>query len=569
MTRLNKYSYFYILPWLFLSLAFRFLIPPNPKYGLVHDDELMVNLASQIINGNWLGSYETLGHLTLAKPPGYAIFLAATNPLPWAPTVSAHILLILGIFLIARELLILGVPLKGVALWTAFAAFTPAWFWDETSRIYRESLLLGLTSTVLGLSLLSSRLIRSACIDLNRRNLTKLSTALFLNGIFIGFFYITKPSWHAVLFVAIGVSSSYLFMAKQLDRKLRVIGIAFVLVCTITPALIAGKYIGQKNFETYGVRAIDSFGNGQFPRALNSIYSIEDTEDRKYVDVNAKMRAAMYSISDTASLLEPYLEGNPGEIWKGQPCQTKLNICDESGPWFAWELRDAVQSAGLGNSAIEFEETFRKIADDIDQACESQQIKCEQKGIAPGLDSIDSLGKRDLLDAISLSFVISANGEAGNSPREFSSVLTDERYKLWNETVKGLPENIELSSYEPNNPILGDTRKLASHPYTNMWLILLLVATFGVAVKIKSTPLGELANNLRWIAVFSAIGYAMYAGQIALLEASSGMYMTQGGSLYLIPAIYLQMIWLTFGILRLSIWWKVTYTRNGSQIVDY
>lgn len=566
MTRLKKYAY--ILPFLFLSLVFRFLIPPSPKYGSVHDDELLVILASQIMNGNWLGNYEALGHLTLAKPPGYAVFLAVTNPLPWPPTVSAHMLLLLGILLISRELLILGVPVKGVALWTVFAAFTPAWFWDQTSRIYRESLLLGLISTVLGLSLLSSRLIRSTCINLTRLNLAKASAALFLTGSFVGFFYITKPSWHAVLFVAIGVSSTYLFIATSLDRNLRVSGIVFVMIATIAPTLITSKYVGQKNFETYGVRAIDTFGNGQFPRALNSIYGIEDTEDRKYVDVNAKMRDQMYSVSETAALLEPYLEGNPGEGWKVQPCQTTLDFCDESGPWFAWELRDAAQGAGLGRSAIEFEDTFRKIADDIDQACDNGQIKCENKGIAPGLDSIDSLGKLDLLDAMSLSFIISADGEAGNFPREFSNVLTDERYKLWNDMVKGLPENVELSSYEPNNRFLGDTRRLASAPYSNLWLILLLAATFGVLVKIKSVPLGELAGNFRWLAVVSAIGYGIYAGQIALLEASSGMYMTQGGILYLIPAIYLQMTWLTFGILRLSIWWKLTYPGKESQIVD-
>jgi hypothetical protein len=561
MLRLKNLAY--VIPFLFISLGLRFAIPPSPGYGATHDDELMVNLANQIMNGNWLGTYGTLGHLTLSKPPGYSIFLATTNFLPWPPTVTAHILLLLGIFLIARELLIMGLSQRGVALWTAFAALTPAWFWDQTSRIYRESLLLALVALVVGLSLMSNRLIRDTSTNLNPAAIAKASAAVLINGGVICFFYLTKPSWHAVFLVAVGISSIFLFIGKSLGLKLRILGVSSVLLCLLLPVFVGIKLVEQKNFENYGVKVIDSFGNGQFPRALNLIYSIEDTEDRKYVDVTAKMREKMYAVSDTALLLSPFLEANPGEGWRSQPCNTNLKICDESGPWFAWDLRDAVQNAGLGKDASEFEQTFKKIADDIESACEEKKITCERKGIAPGLDSLDSLGRRDFIDAISLSFIISANGEAGNFPRGFSTVLNEDREKVWNETVKGLPANEELSSYEPNNAVLGDTRKLISMPYTNLWLILLIAGTIGIFIRIKSKNMWELATNLRWVSLFSALGYGVYASQIALLEASSAMYMTYGGNLYIIPAIFLQMIWVSFGVLRLTVWWKENYAAGA------
>jgi hypothetical protein len=560
MLRLKNLAY--VIPMLLISLGLRFAIPPSPGYGATHDDELMVNLAHQIMNGNWLGRYDTLGHLTLSKPPGYPIFLATTNFFPWPPTVTAHILLLLGIFLIARELLIMGVSQKGVALWTAFAALTPAWFWDQTSRIYRESLLLALVSLVVALSLLSSRLIRDASTNLNPAAIAKASTAVLINGGVISFFYLTKPSWHAVLLVAAGISSVFLFIGKSLSFKLRTLGVSSVLVFLLLPVFVGIKLVEQKNFENYGVKAIDSFGNGQFPRALNLIYSIEDTEDRKYVDVTAKMREKIYSVSNTAALLSPFLEANPGEGWRSQPCQSALKFCDESGPWFAWDLRDAVQNSGLGSNAYEFEQTFKQVADDIERACKAKEITCERKGIAPGLDSIDSLGRRDFIDAISLSFIISANGEIGNFPRSFATALTEDRAKVWNETVKGLPANEELNSYEPNNSVLGDTRKLLSMPFTSLWLILLMAGTVGIFIRIRSTKKRELAANLRWISLFSALGYGIYASQIALLEASSAMFMSYGGSLYLIPAIFLQMIWLSFGVLRLAVWWKESHAAD-------
>ena len=63
--------------WISLvSLVLRIISAPSVIPQSPHDDLLQVRLALRISRGEWLGSYENLGHLTMVKPPGYPIFLA-------------------------------------------------------------------------------------------------------------------------------------------------------------------------------------------------------------------------------------------------------------------------------------------------------------------------------------------------------------------------------------------------------------------------------------------------------------------------------------------------------------
>ena len=63
---------------LFALIAARVLLvydPPLSARWLPHDDLLFVQHAAHIAAGNWLGPYD---ELTLVRPPGYPLFIAAT-----------------------------------------------------------------------------------------------------------------------------------------------------------------------------------------------------------------------------------------------------------------------------------------------------------------------------------------------------------------------------------------------------------------------------------------------------------------------------------------------------------
>jgi hypothetical protein len=239
----------------------------------------------------------------------------------------------------------------------------------------------------------------------------------------------------------------------------------------------------------------------------------------------------------------------------GESC-THLKICDESTAWFPWDLRDAAQNASETSSASEFEETFRSIADDIAVACASNPIKCEAKGLAPGVDSLDSISKRDFLEALSSSFLILTDMDSGNQDRGDQSNVDIELKKLWDSTVNGLGSERAAETYEPNNRVLGDTRILLSRPYELFWLSLLIASFVGLLLSRKGYSKDHLSSTLRILGLTSFLSYGMFASQLALLESSSGLFM-KGGAMYLLPAVNFQIIWIVTGLWRLGIHLRV------------
>ncbi len=555
----------YVALVLIFSLGFRALIPPSPGYGATHDDELMVNLAHQLLLGNWLGSYESLGHLTLSKPPGYPFFLAISHIFPWAPTITTHLILLIGILVIAREFRLLGISRPLTLLFVVFSAFAPYWYWDQMSRIYRDGFLAALTFLIIGFALAGRRLILQISNKHQTQDWTKLGVLFLSMGTTIGWYFITKPSWHAILFFVLITTGLSVWQISGISYKRKLVLFSTFIAFLITPTLVATNYIENKNFDAYGVREIDTFAHGEFPRAMKLIYGIEDKQDRKYVDVNFDMRKELYEISPTARNLQPYLELPDGTGWRGQPCATDLKICDESVAWFPWDIRDAVQAVSLSGSAREFEEIFRLISVDIENACIQNKINCEARGIAPGLDSIDSISKRDFIEAISFSFLILEKMDSGNFTRGDNSGVDAARIQLWEDSVNGLPSIKAPETYEPNNAVMGDTRRLLSIPYEFGWILLLLISFFGLIVKIGSGCHVKESLTLRVIGIASVLSFGMLSSQLSLLEATSGMYMKFGGDLYLLPAAPFQIMWISAGILRLITWGQQELGRTDAK----
>jgi hypothetical protein len=81
----------------------------------------------------------------------------------------------------------------------------------------------------------------------------------------------------------------------------------------------------------------------------------------------------------------------------------------------------------------------------------------------------------------------------------------------------------------------------------------MVLGAIGVLVQVRSREPDDVAITLRWLAIISLMSFGVLSSQLALLDASSGMYMT-GGSTYLLPAFPFQILFVAAGIWRLSIW---------------
>jgi hypothetical protein len=295
------------------------------------------------------------------------------------------------------------------------------------------------------------------------------------------------------------------------------------------------------------VRLLDNFSSGNFPKALNLLYGIEDTENRQYVDLTLKMRNQAYEVSPTFAKLRPFLELPENKFWKQFPClDSALSICDESANWFPWELREAIDKSGLAPSPKLFEELNGGIYEELATACFTKRIVCQSPGLAPSLDSLDSIPRYSIVDAMSLGFSNLLSTNLGQTDRTNGAKIEVDANvsQTWNQTIKGLPTNTARLRYESNDAILGDTRYLLSKLYSSIFVPLVLLAIFGVIKNLRRRAnLGMLA-----LSVASWVSVTVLVLQLSLLEASSGTYMRLGAENYLLPSIPFLLVFIGVGV---------------------
>jgi len=535
-----------------LSIFLRYLVSPVPIYGSIHDDELMVRLASNIIQGKWLGTYSDVGHLTLSKPAGYPLFLALTHFLPWAPTVTVHLILVSGIILVARELRVLKISRSFVLVFIVFSSFHPQWFGSSMSRIYRDGFLSSLIFLGMGLSLCLGRLVvvRQEHAESSLKKLIELLAVTFLNGLTLSWIIATKPGWYPIAIVMLLFTFRNLLQWRSLGWKFWRTRFVLVSLIGLLGAFSISGYVILENKSHYGVSRLDSFASGSFPELLSKWSSVKSDDGRKYLLVDASQRKRVYAISPTALKLKPYLETAEGQDWRAIACASPLKICDESSAWFNWDLRDAVREAGLDKNAILFEATLSQISKDIARACSSKKLKCNGGGLAPGVLSVSDISPREIVDAYATAFDWVLYPDIGPAMRGGVPTVGTDIIKMWDSTIKGLPSRSTLNTYRPEITALGNSVALIQRIYNSLLPIFLLLAFFGLFYNSRAPEMGK---NLRIISLISLLGLFLFIGQLALLETSSGLYISSGKTIYLLPAFPFVLVFIGVSLPRLGL----------------
>ena len=544
-----------------VSLVLRHLVLPSPLYGTVHDDELMVRLGASILRGNWLGNYGS--HMLLSKPAGYPLFLAWNHFLPWAPTMTVHIILLVGVLLIARELRSMNLSRGLVLLFVALSALHPQWFGASMSRIYRDGLLTALTFLCLGLSLWLGRIIPLwlASKRFRSRVILEVAVVSLMTGLTLSWSIATKPAWYPLVFVIFGFSVHRIFPISWPKWRIWLPRIAVVAIATVVGSTSIVGYIMMKNQRHYGVRQLDSFSAGSFPDALNKWTSVQSDDTRKYLLIDASQRKRVYAISPTAKKLEPYLEIGDGNGWRAAPCNSPLKICDESAAWIAWDLRDAMHSAGLDTSAKQFEASFAQISRDITSACHAKKLQCSNRGIAPGVVALTDISLRELVDAYATAADWLVFNDIGYTTR--GGVAPEgSNTKVWDQIAKGLPDRTVLNPYRPEVSSIGNTITLLQRLYGIIWPLLFLIA---IARFVTSLFSKARTRGIQLISLIAILGLILFIGQLALLEASSGMYLSSGKTLYMLPAFPFILLVV---VIELSIATKILSNKVRLLVVD-
>jgi hypothetical protein len=372
-----------------------FIIPSSPK-----DDLLGVRLASSIFQGDWLGSWT---QDTLAKPPGYSIFLATCHWFDVNPVLLMYSIYltvsIVGIKFLGDSYLRSQTSKRYFKLFGSFfLIFNPLVFSNDFSRIYRtalETLLIFiailLLSVILSRFSLASRLIKKAQVFRIERNL-EVWLLLFGFGLVMGYAKITRveSDWFffaGVLFMCLMFLLSFW---KRQKTTFLIRNLFVVVTVSVFSFLIPVVLVSAVNQNTYGKFQIENYFTGNFSLALNLWAGVESgTEKLNGVTINTRQRSLVYAISPTAKSLEMYLEQPANTGYRLYNCQA-TGICEESGSWFPWEIRDAAIKTGVIQNEMDFQDFFGKIAKDIDMGCRSGKIKCSRPGYAPATNDLKS-----------------------------------------------------------------------------------------------------------------------------------------------------------------------------------
>ncbi|MFM1852122.1 MAG: hypothetical protein RIS54_1806 [Verrucomicrobiota bacterium] len=341
-----------------------------------HDDRLFAILAGHILNGEWLGSYD---QFTLAKGPMYSLFIAGMFwlglPLLLAQQVfyagaCAAVTAALGPW-VRSGAVRLGI--YSLLLWNPMSYDA-----GNLTRLMRQSIYTPLAMlTVAGLLWLYHR----------RETGGKRTIAPAVGaGLALGGFWLTREEsvW---LLPAVALLWLGLALGATTGLWPRVRQLLLPAGLFLGAFLVPVGIISSLNQSHYGWFGTVEFRATEFKDAYGALSRIAVGPTMHQVPVTRQMRETVYTVSPTFARLRPWLEGPVGDHWSEKDlfAATDRQI---RGGWFMWALRDAAHEAGVANDAGGTLAFFRRIADEVNAACDTGRVpaRAPRSGFLPPLD---------------------------------------------------------------------------------------------------------------------------------------------------------------------------------------
>lgn len=341
----------------------------SAREAAVHDDRLFLNLAQFILDGKWLGPYD---QFTLIKGPFYSLWIAFSFIAGIPLLLSQHLLYIAAclVFCFAIHPL-LSKPIYFLGLF-GILVFNPMTYTDETmTRVIRDGIYPALTLLVF--SCAAAILVRQG-----RESKIPWSWPAGL-GIFMAAFWLTREEgiWLIPALVIMVIFSIY--SSWKSTPKPRYWHKPFTMWgASIAIFIVFVSLVSLLNFKLYGVYAKTEFDAKPFKSAYGALARVKPDQTLTKVPVSQQTRVQIYKVSPTFSELEPFLEGELGQLWAELGEKDETNQEEILGGWFMWALRDAVSAAGYYSSGKFPAEYYNRLNREIDQACTEQKLDCFQ-----------------------------------------------------------------------------------------------------------------------------------------------------------------------------------------------
>lgn len=343
--------------------------PVRAMYPLPHDDELYVNLADYLIQGQWLGPYD---QMTLAKGPmlpiliALAYFLGVPFVLAWQALYS--------IACIACACAIDATTgRRRFAAWAGVALLANPMSYDgsEMTQMLRQNVF-----TPFALLLLAATL---ALAWSRRPGRLYLALWSICWGVSAAGYYLTREEtiWLvpsiAILLAGLGGGRG-----TRRARALAFGGGLLLAACVIAA-------VAWMNLRHYGWFTTTELRAREFRRAYAAVTAVSAGEPVRFVPVSSASLAQLCRNVESFALLEPHLEHGTGPGWRlvsREALPSLRGTSEIGGGWFIWALRDAVAEAGFHSSGRAAADFYRRLGDEIRAACAEGRIDCSNPGLA-------------------------------------------------------------------------------------------------------------------------------------------------------------------------------------------
>lgn len=328
--------------WLFvigLAVIKQFLVFDLPIYAISNalpDDGLMVYLAENLRNGQWLGNYQ---RMTLVKGIGYPLFLAISNRLPLSYLSISSIFYTVSVLCFVYGVKPLFKTYKSLAVLCTVLLFSPvAAALFTFQRVYRNSISAAQVLLIIG----------SFAGIYYRREWSVKRQLPWIFGAMVGLtsFYFTREDaiWIMpfVLVVTLIYVISVIFLfwkAHKRDMVMRIFLILLPCICLMG----VKQTIQFLNQHYYGTAVVNELNEGAFAEMMKVIYSVEDEKELKQTSVSRAKLETLYENSPTLSGIRTEMDAQLA-AWCGDEQYSKT--WEVKDGWFFWILRDAMSDGG-------------------------------------------------------------------------------------------------------------------------------------------------------------------------------------------------------------------------------